>query len=127
VIKTASQTQITLFSIEVLKKILLWKIHRTRGTVVTVSPRDIRRILGIEDHGLVTWFGKLLSQLAREGKLRLIRFRRPRAYLVTSMLLEDLFGLDYDSLRDKPAFTLTWLETFYLTLKLYEVSKYGSN
>jgi len=120
----ASQTQITLFSIDVLKRILLWKIHRTRGTVVTVSPRDIRRILGIEDHGLETWFGRLLSQLAKEGKLKLVRFRRPRAYLVTSKLLEDLFNLDYASLRDKPAFMLTFLETFYLTLKLYEVSRY---
>ena len=121
-IKTASQTQITLFSIEVLKRILLWKIHRAKGTVVTVSPKDLRKILNIEDHALETWFGKLLSQLAREGKLVLVRSRRPRAYLVTSRLLEDLFNLDYDSLRDKPAFTLTWLETFYLTLKLYEVS-----
>mgnify|MGYP000347784752 FL=1 len=118
----ASQTQITLFSIDILKKILLWKIHRARGTVVTVSPRDIRKILNIEDHALETWFGKLLSQLAREGKLVLVRFRRPRAYLVTSRLLEDLFNLDYDSLRDKPRFMLTWLEIFYLTLKLYEAS-----
>jgi len=122
-----AQTQITLFSTEVLKRIILWKIHRTRGTVVTVSPRDIRRILGIEDHGLESLFGKLLSQLAREGKLVLVRFRRPRAYLVTSRLLEDLFNLDYDSLRDKPVFMLTWLETFYLTLKLYESSLEGGN
>ena len=121
-----SQAQITLFSIDVLKRIILWKIHRAKGTVVTVSPRDIRRILNIEDHALETWFGKLLSQLAREGKLKLVRFRRPRAYLVTSMLLEDLFGLNYDSLRDKPAFMLTFLETFYLTLKLYEGSWNGN-
>ena len=121
-----AKTQITLFSIDVLKRILLWKIHRAKGTVITISPRDIRRILGIEDHGLETWFGKLLSQLAREGKLVLVRSRRPRAYLVTSRLLEDLFNLNYDSLRGKPAFTLTWLETFYLTLKLYEGSWNGN-
>ena len=123
----ASQIQLTLFSVDVLKRILLWKIHRAKGTVITVSPRDIRRILGIEDHGLETWFGRLLSQLAREGKLVLVRFRRPRAYLVTSRLLEDLFNLDYDSLRDKPRFALTWLEIFYLSLKLYEASLNGSN
>ena len=113
----ASQTQITLFSIEVLKRIILWKIHRAKGTVVTVSPRDIRKILNIEDHGLETWFGKLLSQLAAEGKLILVRSRRPKAYLVTSRLLEDLFNLNYDSLRNKPEPMLTWIETFYLTLK----------
>jgi len=121
----ASQTQITLFSIEVLKRILLWKIHRAKGTVVTVSPRDIRKTLNIEDHGLETWFGKLLSQLAAEGKLILVRSRRPRAYLVTSKLLEDLFGLDYASIKAKPGFTLIWIETFYLTLKLHEGGNHG--
>ena len=124
-----SQTQLTIFSNleEVLKRVLLWKIRKAKGVSITISPRDLRRILNMESHGLESQFGKLLSKLAKEGKLKLVRSRRPKAYLVTSRLLEDLFDLDYVSLRDKPAFMLTWIETFYLTLKLYEGYNNGLN
>ncbi len=111
---------------EALIRLLLWKIRHARGTVVTISPRDVKTILRINNHSLETELGKLLASYAREGKVELIRASKPRRYLVRSELLEELFGLNYDSLQNKPAFTLTWLEIFYLTLKLYEGSWNGN-
>jgi len=112
---------------EVLIKLLLWKIRKARGTVVTISPKDIRTILRINDHALETELGKLLASYAREGKVELIRASKPRRYVVKSELLEELFGLNYEVIRNKPRFTLTPLEIFYSMLKLYEASWNGGN
>lgn len=112
---------------EVLIKLLLWKIIRARGTVVTISPRDVKTILRINNHSLETELGKLMAKYAREGKVELVRSSKPRRYIVKSELLEELFGLNYEVIRNKPRFTLTPLEIFYSMLKLYEASWNGGN
>ena len=108
---------------DVLKRIILYKISRVYGVSVSVSTKDLRSILGFENHGLETMFGRLLSELSRRNLLKPIRRSRPRSYLITSRLLETLFGLNYQVLRTKPAVYLSRLEIFYLTLKLKEAGE----
>ena len=121
-----TQTSINIFSFtpeEVLKRIILYKVNRVYGVSISISTKDIRNILGFENRGLETMFGRLLSELSRKNLLKPIRRSRPRSYLITSRLLETLFGLNYQILRSKPAIYLSRLEIFYLTLKLKEAGE----
>jgi len=121
-----TQTSINIFSFtpeEVLKRIILYKVNRVYGVSISISTKDIRNILGFENRGLETMFGRLLSELSRRNLLKPIRRSRPHSYLITSRLLETLFGLNYQILRSKPAIYLSRLEIFYLTLKLKEAGE----
>ena len=122
------QLQINLFldPEELLRRIVVWKLQR--GCVaVSLSTKDVRRFLGFSSHGLETKVGVVLSKWESEGLVYCVRKRRPKAFMITSRLLEHLFGFDYASLRDKPVFYLSRLEIAYLTLKQIEGEKSGSN
>ena len=108
---------------EAVRKILLYKIKKARGFIITIKPRDVETILGIHDHGLRTEVGKLLSKYAKEGLLKPAKRSRPRSYVVTSMFLREFFGLDYLSLRDRPSFA--WLHIFYMVLSHIESKPLG--
>jgi len=103
---------------EAIRKILLYKISKNHGFIVTVGPKDVETILGICDRGLKTEVGKLLSKYAKEGLLKERKKSRPRSYIVTSRFLREFFGLNYSSLRDNPSYA--WLHVFYFVLSHLE-------
>jgi len=103
---------------EAVRKILLYKIGKNHGFIVTIRPKDVETVLRIKDHGLKTKVGKLLSKYAKEGLLKPAKRSRPRSYVVTSRFLREFFGLDYLSLRDYPSFA--WLHIFYMVLSHIE-------
>jgi len=103
---------------EAIRKILLHKISKNHGFIITIKPRDVRVVLGISDHGLQTEVGKLLSKYAKEGLLKERKHSRPKSYIVTSKFLREFFGLDYLSLRDNPSYV--WLHVFYFVLSHLE-------
>ena len=103
---------------EAIRKILLYKISKNHGFIVTVGPKDVETILGICDRGLKTEVGKLLSKYAKMGLLKEGKKSRPRSYIITSRFLKEFFRLDYLSLRDNPSFA--WLHIFYMVLSHIE-------
>jgi len=117
-VQTLSFSKPSTVAREAIKKILLRKISKNHGFVVTVRPKDVETILGIHDHGLKTEVGKLLSKYAKEGLLKPAKRSRPKSYIVTSRFLREFLGLDYLSLRDNPSFA--WLHIFYMVLSHIE-------
>ena len=103
---------------EAIRKILLHKINKNHGFIVTIRPKDVETILGISDRGLKTEVGKLLSKYAKMGLLKEGKKSRPRSYIITSRFLKEFFRLDYLSLRDNPSFA--WLHIFYMVLSHIE-------
>ena len=103
---------------EAIRRILLYKISKNHGFIVTIRPKDVETVLGIKDHGLKTEVGKLLSKYAKMGLLKERKKSRPRSYIITSRFLREFFGLDYLSLRDRPSFA--WLHIFYMVLSHIE-------
>jgi len=124
-----AQTQLSLFLDveELARRIVLWKIYHAQGAIITLSPKDLRKILKIDDHWLATKYGRLLAKWAREGLIKPVRFSRPRSYIVTSKLLEHLFNLKYGSIRDDYKFAFSRLHVHYLLLKMVEARKNGTH
>ena len=125
----AHQAQLSIFlDIEELaRKIILWKISHAQGAIITLSPKDLRKILKIDDRWLATKYGRLLAKWAREGLIKPVRFSRPRSYIVTSKLLEHLFNLKYGSIRNDYKFAFSRLHVHYMLLKLAEAMESGSD
>jgi len=103
---------------EAVRKILLYKINKNHGFIVTIRPRDVETVLGIKDHGLKTEVGKLLSKYAKKGLLKPAKRSRPRSYIITSEFIREFFNMDYLSLRDNPSYA--WLHVFYFVLSHLE-------
>jgi len=108
---------------EAIRRILLYKISKNHGFIVTIKTKDVETILGVSDHGLKTEIGKLLSKYAKMGLLKEGKKSRPRSYIITSRFLREFFGLDYSSLRDNPS--LAWLHIFYTVLSHLEAKPLG--
>ena len=108
---------------EAIRKIVLYKISKNHGFIVTIRPKDVEVVLKIRDHGLRTEVGKLLSKYAKMGLLKERKKSRPRSYIITSRFLREFFGLDYSSLRDNPSYA--WLHVFYFVLSHLEAKVIG--
>ncbi len=68
-----------LFPHKLLKSLtLLASLVLVRGPYV--KPRDARRLLGISDLGALTWLGRVLNLLTREGLAVRFNSGRPRRY-----------------------------------------------
>jgi len=117
-----AMAKVTLMSFSIpslIERIVIWKIHKARGTIVTISTRDLRVILNIENRGLESLIGKALNEYARKGLLIPIRNGRPKRYIITSRFLEHIFPNITQALS-KPPFMLTQIENFYFLLKAKE-------
>lgn len=104
---------------ELLKQIITFKASKTRGSHLSIKPRDLR-LLGVESHYLETQFGIYLRSLERAGLLKLRNgpSTRPKRYIVTAKLLARLFNLDYSCLRDKLSRHLSPVELLYIIMVL---------
>ena len=105
---------------EAIRRILLYKIKKARGFIITIKPRDAETVLGIHDHGLKTEIGKLLSKYAKMGLLKEGKKSRPRSYIVTSRFIKEILGLNYLDIRENPSFT--WVHVFFMVLSHLEAN-----
>ena len=105
---------------EAIRRILLYKISKNHGFIVTIRPKDVETVLGIKDHGLKTEVGKLLSKYAKMGLLKERKKSRPRSYIVTSRFIKEILGLNYLDIRENPSFT--WVHVFFMVLSHLEAN-----
>ncbi len=95
-----SKTNYVFTSKSLAALLLLSRLVLLKGPYV--KARDITKLLGIEDRGIITYVGRTLSLLNKAGLAKRFNNARPRRYYIMPWVAERIAAYGFRCFQDLP-------------------------